>query len=104
MYSVERMFQRPLVTNLQYDATEQSLSFDMSNSHKEQFYAQAPLDIKCGAVSLVHHADFAPFWRPASVTKSISDLIEADRDVEDCTLQVTNGWGQSATSAFSITS
>ena len=104
MYSVERMFQRPLVTNLQYDAAEQTLSFDMYNSHKEQFYAQATLDIKCGAVSLVHHADFAPFWRPASVTKSISDLIEADRDVEDCTLQVTNGWGQSATSGFSISS
>jgi hypothetical protein len=40
MYSVERMYPSPLITDLSYDAVTQTISMHIYNTHKENFHTQ----------------------------------------------------------------
>lgn len=102
MYSVERMYPSPLITDLSYDAVTQTISMHIYNTHKENFHTQATLEVTCGAASMSVTTDFEPFWRPARVEKSIAAVVVEDRDMEDCVLVLTNTWSQSATVSFSL--
>ena len=124
MYSVERLYNAPIISSV--SCTEGSLSFTTFNNFKtsSQYggtYAveTAPRQTRFGGATTMAiplapagkdvdyrtsavEFNFRPHWRPKEITVDL--ILEADECSDGCTLSVTNALDETSTASFTCPS
>lgn len=102
MYSIERFYVQVIISGLTFDQDSEYFSFEVYNTHRQQYEMEATCILECADSQLTHYFQILPHWQKTVVSMNVK-VLRIDTTRQSCSLTVeTTDSMDSTTTSFEM--